>query len=166
MSGDPPSKWAAVAADYADGALTVAQICARYEITQNALYAQAKKQGWPRRRARYKTGMPAGRRRGPRRTLIARLYRALEQKMSEFETRLADGAQTAADSERDARTLNTMVRLFERLGVLEEKASAGRAQDNAKPGGSSADDDIAADARALREDLARRLERLRAERGD
>lgn len=158
MNGDRPSKWVAVAADYADGTLTVAQICARHEITQKALYAQASKQGWPRRNPRRRAD-------GSRRTLIARLYRALEHKMSEFEARLADGAQTAADSERDARTLNTMVRLFERLCALEEKAAAAGAQGGAKSADGKPDDDIARDARALRGDLARRLDRLRAGRG-
>jgi len=78
--------------------------------------------------------------------------------MSEFEARQSDGAQTAAEHERETRTLNTMVRLFERLGALEEKAQANDAA-------SRDDGDISADARSLREDLARRLERLRAEHG-
>jgi len=165
MAGDASSIWAAVQAEYARGALTVAQICARYGITSKALYRQAKKEGWPLRSAANTAASrsapkPSGRRgsRKSRKALIARLYKALEHKMTEFESRLADGAQTATESERDARTLNTMVRLFERLGALEEKAKAGDAA-------SRDDGELGADARALREDLARRLERLRAERG-
>ncbi len=154
MDEDISSTWATVAAAYAAGELTVAQICTRYGITQNALYARARKQGWPRRRAARRSRAATA----PREALIARLYKALEQKMTEFETRVGDGAQTAADHERDTRTLNTMVRLFERLGALEEKA---RADDAA----ARDDGDLTADARSLREDLARRLERLRAEHG-
>jgi len=167
MTGDASSIWAAVKADYAGGALTVAQICAHYGITSKALYRQAKKEGWPLRGAantaasRSAPKQSARRRsRNSRKALIARLYRALEHKMTEFESRLSDGAQTATESERDARTLNTMVRLFERLSALEEKAAA----EESKSGGEGGDD-VAADARALREDLARRLERLRAGRG-
>ncbi len=155
MHEDASSKWAAVAEAYAAGALTVAQICAKYGITQKALYTRARKQNWPRRR-----GPASGRKRAPgpgtaRKALIARLYQALERKMSEFELRLSEGAQTAADHERDTRTLNTMVRLFERLSALDEKASQA----------SGGDADLNADARALREDLARRLDRLRADHG-
>ena len=155
MHEDASSKWAAVAQAYAAGELTVAEICAKYGITQKALYARAREQGWPRRR-----GPASGRKRKPgpgtaRKALIARLYQALERKMSEFELRLSEGAQTAADNERDTRTLNTMVRLFERLSALDEKAGAA----------SGGDADLNADARALREDLARRLDRLRADHG-
>ena len=151
--------WAAVAADYAAGDLTVAQLCTRYGITRKALYARAKKQGWPLRRPGRQTRAHHAKPAYPaRKALIARLYEALEQKMSEFEARRPDGAQTAADHERDTRTLNTMVRLFERLGALEEKAKAGETA-------SRTDGDVNADARSLREDLARRLERLRGEHG-
>ncbi len=155
MDDDAAPNWGAVAEAYARGDLKVAEICTQYGITQHALYARAREQGWPPRR-----GRASGRKRLPgpetaRKALIARLYQALEQNMSEFESRLAKGAQSAADHERDTRTLNTMVRLFERLGALDEKAGA--ASDN--------DRDLNADARALREDLARRLERLRAEHG-
>ena len=158
------SKWAAVAADYVAGELTVAQICTRYGISQKALYEQVKKQGWPLRSAGGQSSCDVRKhRRGAktaRKALIARLYRALEQKMSEFESRLDDGAQTAADHERDTRTLNTMVRLFERLSALDEKGRDKKAS-AVKDAGAG----VNADARAMREDLARRLERLRAEHG-
>ncbi|RIA56772.1 hypothetical protein [Dichotomicrobium thermohalophilum] len=160
MNEDASSKWAAIAADYAAGELTVAEICAKYGITRKALYVRAREQSWPLRSGR--AGGSGGgryRRRGPRaarQALVARLYQALEQKMSEFESRLNEGAQTAADHERDTRTLNTMVRLFERLSALDEKAGG------ASTGGS----DLNGDARALREDLARRLDRLRHEHAD
>jgi len=160
MDEEASSKWAAVAADYAAGELTVAQICTRYGITQKALYARAREQGWPLRSGRDRaTGRARKSQRGSgaaRKALIARLYEALERKMSDFESRQANGAQTAADHERDTRTLNTMVRLFERLSALDEKAGAAAADDRS----------LNADARALREDLARRLDRLQAEHGD
>lgn len=163
MHEDAPSKWAAVAADYVAGEWTVAQICTRYGISQKALYEQVKKQGWPLRSAGEQSSADVRKqRRGAkttRKALIARLYRALEQKMSEFESRLDDETPEAADHERDTRTLNTMVRLFERLSALEEKGRAGKAAAQDDRGG------VNADARALREDLARRLERLRTEHG-
>jgi len=164
MDEDRSSKWASVAADYIGGELTVAQICARYGISQKALYEQVKDQGWPLRSAGGQSSCEVRKsRRGAktaRKALIARLYRALEQKMSEFESRQPDGAQTAADHERDTRTLNTMVRLFERLSALDEKG-----RDKKASTGSDAGLGVTTDARSLREDLARRLERLRAEHG-
>jgi transposase-like protein len=154
--------WAAVAEAYARGDLTVAEICTRYGITQYALYSRLRKQGWPRRRglrpASSSVNAPCCGSGSAREALISRLYSALEQKMSEFEARQSDRAQTAAEHERETRTLNTMVRLFERLGALEEKS---RTQNTT----AKDDGDLSADARSLREDLARRLERLRAERG-
>jgi transposase-like protein len=164
MDEDRSSKWASVAADYIGGDLTVAQICERYGISQKALYEQVKDQGWPLRSAGGQSSREVRqRRRGAktaRKTLIARLYRALEQKMSEFESRQPDGVQTAADHERDTRTLNTMVRLFERLSALDEKG-----RDKKASAGSDAGMGVTTDARAVREDLARRLERLRADHG-
>lgn len=162
MDEDASSKWAAIAADYAAGELTVAEICTRYGITHKALYTRAREQGWRLRSGRAQTAASAPKRwrRGPhaaRKALIARLYQALEHKMSEFESRLCEGAQTAADHERDTRTLNTMVRLFERLSALDEKASPASGDDRS---------DLNGDARTLREDLARRLDRLRAEHAD
>jgi hypothetical protein len=42
MHEDASSNWAAVAKAYAAGELTVAEICAKYGITQKALYARAR----------------------------------------------------------------------------------------------------------------------------
>jgi hypothetical protein len=73
---------------------------------------------------------------------------------------------TAADSERDARTLNTLVRLFEKLKGLGLSEAAGR---RAQPAKSAPADDSsvkdAHDADALRGELARRLEKLRGQLG-
>jgi len=162
MDDDAAPNWGAVSEAYARGDLTVAEICTRYGITQHALYSRARKQGWPPRRrrgpARPPVNTPCSSGGSAREALIARLYNALERKMSEFEARQSQGAQTAAEHERETRTLNTMVRLFERLGELKEKAQANNAV-------SRDDGDISADARSLRQDLARRLERLRTEHG-
>lgn len=159
MSEDAASKWAAVAADYVADKLTVPQICARHGVSRAALYRQVRKGGWPRRlrlrSARSGARGAGGKPDNSRRALIARLYQVLERTMTEFEARLAVSAQTGTDHERDARTLNTMVRLLERLSALEEKGGEGKAA--ARDDGGA----VTADAPALREDLARRLERLR-----
>ena len=87
---------------------------------------------------------------------------ALDRKMAQFETRMtlaaADSAPTtAADSERDARTLNTLVRLFDKLKGFGAKATPGKGVAAANR---TAGKDIH-DADRFRNDLARRLESLR-----
>ena len=95
------------------------------------------------------------------RELAIRLMNALDQKMTAFEARLAESDASAADSERDARTLNTLVRLFDRLKTVDEKSlRRAPAANTAIP---AAKDVI--DADRLRRELARRLARLRAGHG-
>jgi hypothetical protein len=101
--------------------------------------------------------------------------------MTQFETRIAE-AGSAADNERDARTLNTLVRLFEKLQRLgshatktgvrvttlarfpRSGAAAGRASTTAASSADTTSKD-AHDADRLRTDLAQRLERLRGQIG-
>jgi hypothetical protein len=153
--------WEAVAQDYAAGALSVDAICAAHSLTPATLYRRAKIDGWPLRRP--------GRRRS-RADLAKRLLGALELKMTRFENRMAESAAsaTAADSERDARTLNTLVRLFEKLKGLGLGEAATRRARSAKSAPAPADDSSvkdAHDADALRGELARRLEKLRGQLG-
>jgi hypothetical protein len=110
---------------------------------------------------------PAGKRSSPRPSpptskaaLVRRMLTALDRKMTAFETRMTLAGTvpaTAADSERDARTLNTLVRLFDKLKGFRTKAatSAGAAA-KSRAGGKDIHD-----ADRFRNDLARRLERLR-----
>lgn len=84
--------------------------------------------------------------------IIARLHAALDGKMKEIEERLASGeGLSAADSERDARTLTSLARLYEKLSELE---SAGLKADQQE----AADGERNADA--IRDEIASRLERL------
>lgn len=81
--------------------------------------------------------------------------------MTAFENRLAEGDASAADSERDARTLNTLVRLFDKLKSLDEKAV--RRSPVATAATPAAKDAI--DADRLRCELAQRLAKLHAGHG-
>jgi DNA primase large subunit len=126
-----------------------------------ALYHRAKIDGWRMRRPH---------RRRSRADLAKRLLGALELKMTRFENRMAESAASAnaADSERDARTLNTLVRLFEKLKGLGLGEAATRRARPAKSAPAPADDSSvkdAHDADALRGELARRLEKLRGQLG-
>lgn len=179
MSEDDATRWADIASAYALGKLSVRQICAEYKISAATLYRRASREGWARRaQAKASRGQAKASRgrdgrtskpqaRGGKNRLIARLYSALERKMSEFEEKQNEGAVSAAESERNARTLNTMVRLFERLQAMEDKASAqagsARRGKDAHPASAPLS---ASDADRLRSELAQRLARLRAGRGD
>lgn len=169
MSEDVVPDWAAIADAYARGPLTVAQICTKFGISRTALYRQARQLGWPRRRKtlRERAGsahavVRTEKRRksalGGRDQIIGRLYEALERKMTELETRIEEGRRSAAECERDARTLNTLVRLFERLSDMEDKS---RSKTDAPTQASG--ETIDQDAVRLRKELARRLDRLRSE---
>ena len=93
-----------------------------------------------------------------------RLLDALSARMTAFEQRVAGQAATttAAEAERDARTLNILVRLFDKLQVLaasaESPRKAARPANPAEGGVDDADD--------LRGSLALRLERLRLDLSD
>lgn len=170
MDRERAADWAAIARHYASGTATVAEICARFGITRAALYRRARREGWPKRStrkasARAASAKPkAAAKRAPaaqrRRDMIARLYQALDQKMQLIEERIAQSAGhagdampvSAADNERDARTLNALFRLFERLTEMDDRLrGAGGGDPKIKD----------TDADSLRRDLARRLARLR-----
>jgi hypothetical protein len=163
----PSPDWDAIAHDYAESDLTVSEICALYSISCSVLYDRAGLDGWVKRSAARRTARdrrPSPPPSGAKATDLARrMLTALDHKMTEFETRMTQAAAgaapiTAADSERDARTLNTLVRLFDKLKGFGTKApSSARAP---APGSRASGKDIH-DADRYRNDLARRLERLR-----
>ncbi|ODA66846.1 hypothetical protein A7A08_02143 [Methyloligella halotolerans] len=91
-----------------------------------------------------------------RKRMVARLFRALEEKMTQMEKRIARGADgadaSAADSEREARALSALAGLYAKLVELDEGANG--------KGAAKQRHEAAGDADHFREDLARRLERL------
>lgn len=85
--------------------------------------------------------------------IVARLYAALDGKMKEIEDRLAAGdGLSAADNERDARTLTSLARLYEKLSALESTELKSDEQREESHEGTNAD--------AFRTEIASRLERL------
>jgi hypothetical protein len=88
-----------------------------------------------------------------------RLFDALERKLSNFERHLETATPgTTADSERDARTLNTLVRLYHKLETL-GGVPAGAVKTAAATDAPTTTGDH--DADRLRHALAQRLETLR-----
>jgi hypothetical protein len=98
-----------------------------------------------------------------RRAMVRRLLDALDKRLTLLEARMAqDGelgvaGQSAADAERDARTLTGLGRLYAKLVELDDAA---RADACGKTGKSRTLAETSDDADRLRRDLALRLQRL------
>jgi hypothetical protein len=172
--------WDAIARDYAAGTLTIIEICTLHGVSPSALYQRINKLRWKKRQGSAtkitQTASPKDASKAPKtaargtsirkrptkrsKDLVRRLLIALDQKMTEFENRLAAGESlTAADSERDARTLNTLVRLFDKLKDTDRKnRDAKSACSSSAPSTNGTD---LHDADRLRHDLAQRLKKLR-----
>ena len=140
-----PPPWAEIRAAYVGSRLTVAAIAEAYGITRDRLWTRARRENWPRRRDHTRTpdiGEPLD-----RRTLVGRLFRAVERQIAEIERRFERDVASIPD-EKDARTLAALARTLELLIGLER----GVARDT---------DDPEPDLDEFRLDLARRLETLR-----
>ncbi|MDI4657342.1 terminase gpP N-terminus-related DNA-binding protein [Xanthobacter autotrophicus] len=113
------------------------------------------------------TPAPGARRVAPGRGhLLARLWRAAERQLDEIEQRLASAVspeaaaaasppRPAADAEKDARALAVLARTLRELSALEAEAQKSRKV--------KAEDDAVRDLDTFRRELARRLDRLRAD---
>jgi len=167
--------WDAIARDYAAGVLAVPEICALYGVSKVALYNRAQADDWVLRRA---AGVRARSR--TKADLAQRLLRALDLKMTQFEKRMMESAASgnAADGERDARTLNTLVQLHDKLTAAQASGKRSASQKAGGRASNSADDPPptkfasmdtsvrdAQDAEQLRNELAERLGKLREQLG-
>jgi hypothetical protein len=172
-AGEPPKiDWDQIEHAYIHGDWSLGRIADVYGSSPTTITARAKKHAWVRMVGT--TPLPRGRRqrlpgtaRAPRATvdqarrrkMIDRLLKVLDRKLTEIEARMEDahieGApHSAADLERDARSLTSLARIYAKLVELD---------DEAKSGGQASDTSASArsdDADQLRRDLALRLERL------
>ena len=148
--------WQAVAQDYGNRVLSVKEICALHDIGAKRLYRRINDEGWPKRRKPNKYS--ANRLLASTANMPNRLLRALDMKMTELENRMTANTETlsAADCERNARTLNTLVGLFEKL---KKQAALDLAREQKESGG-TAGSVRSRDADKLRRELAERLQRL------
>ena len=159
--------WAAIARAYAAGEESVAAIAARHGTDRNAIYRRARSEGWPRRStpgfksdsarrvasARAAGSAPRNPAERTRAALVQRLLKALDTKLKQLETSMHSGkAVSAADSERQTRELDKMIRSFEKVTEL--------ARDRDTAAGSASPSVGAADAERMRAQIAERLDRL------
>jgi len=136
-------------------------IAQRFGTSWQRIHGRAKREGWRRPLAGIdgRALAAAEEAEGARRQqIVARLFKALDEKMTQIEERIGRGGTeppSPQDSERDARALVALAGLYAKLVALDEAArneGRGELKPEAKKAGRDAD--------AFREDLARRLRRL------
>lgn len=169
------TNWAEIRRAYEDGPETVANLAARYAVSVRRIYSRAKAEDWLRRASqepksskgrkaerpsaaeRQETGIPKAQgrpRRVTRKAMIARLYRAIDDKLKQLEARMSSGSEiSAAESERETRELGVMIRSFEK--VTEFATEIENRRKTAAPERISA-----GEAERMRNEIAERLERL------
>ena len=173
-AADPndPLDWDGIKLAFTKGDWSLARIGDAFGTTHSNISRRAKKDGWVRevgtkplrgRRARGGAVSKTAQRR-----ILKRLYRALDEKMKVLEERIAQAQQpgapelSAADAERDARTLSALARLYAKLVELDDQAREGaRKEQGSEPAPATRSAD---DADRLRRDLALRLQRLNSAR--
>ena len=157
--------WEAVRHDFLYSGMAQRRIAWQYGVTDETVRKHRRAGGWervvplkplPTHRPRRRTGEPPTPTEKRRASLVKRLFAVLEAKITALEVRMTndDAPQSAADAERDARTMTALMQIYTKLAALEDAARA--ANENAGTDGARTDDD----ADRLRRDLAGRLTRL------
>ncbi|MEQ1697820.1 MAG: hypothetical protein ABL901_18465 [Hyphomicrobiaceae bacterium] len=163
--------WEQVRAAYADPKDTVVEICNRFNIRHQDLYARRSAENWPLRdkgKSDRLRRVPASAcdkssdattakshaasSRAARAALILRLYNAIDLKLTQMEQRMSDPEATrqtsSADHEREARTLTGLVRNFERVTEMDadltKPAGKSAAAKSSRPGTAAATDGTSA----------------------
>ena len=172
--------WREIARLWSEGHQPLGKIAERYGISHQKITAHARREGWSPRGGRKRPRSSGGdadstasarsednqptsmvpvrtskTRGAARRAMAERWFEAMENKLSAIEARMAAGGDnTAVDSERTTRTLNTLVRSLEKLSDYEGKITGRSGRKNGKRPRSGAD------AERRRQELAARIQRL------
>lgn len=169
--------WADIRRAYAEGSDSVAAIAGRAGVSASSIHRRARLEGWPRRveaaaKSRRKSSAAKGGARSGSQgaaksrsrstakpgSVVKRLYRAIDLKLKRLEERMQSSDElSAADSEREARELSSMIRSFEK--VTEVAADIDKRR---KPVASERKPVCPEDAERMRREIAERLERLHA----
>ena len=180
------AQWADVRALYESGEGTVRGIAARFGISETRILTKAQREDWLRRDGRISNPVgtsgpaapvpPGHPTRAVRQALIRRLYKAIDMKLKHWEDRMGGGEMlSAADSERMAKEVTTMISGFEKVaeteGAIEKRdahaaaattVTAGRGRGKRAQSDGDGGDELGRDAERMRQAIAARLERLRA----
>lgn len=182
MTDPSPRDWAAIRAAYVAAKLPVSTVAAQHAVSASAIYARARREGWPRRKG---AGAPPTLRScktsaGPavsqtaashappglvgRQGMHSRLFEAVEKQLERLEAKMRqDDALTIADHERETRALGLLIRNYEKMTGLEPGATMAQrgAGDNDGPAASIVDEQD-----TFRRDVAARILRLRQQLED
>lgn len=130
---------------------TVKNICEAHGVYAASLYKKAQEENWVLRngaRLRSRKADTQTENGSNRKALIDRLYKAFDYQMREFEAHLTLAGDEGI-SEKDARTLGSLARTLEKLIELRQENEGQNENQNKE-----------VDLERLREELARRLERV------
>jgi hypothetical protein len=145
---------------YEAGDRPVAEVIQQSGLSQKQFYTLVRQFGWTGRRPRdpFRPRPPKTAKLCGRAAVVRRIWAAADAQMREIEQRIQSlGESDGAAAERDARVMGTLVKTLRDLVALDGEMKASQQKDGATDAGSSKRDD-------LRQELGRRLARLRAER--
>ena len=151
--------WAEVRRLYCEEGVSQPMLALKFGISRSSIGTRCRRDGWTKgkpnggqvTRKTY-ASLPSPK---SRRSMIARLYRAISLKLEHMEQRMASGeSRSAQDEERESRALGAMIRNFEKVAevVAELEPSEG-----ARPKDATT---VSADAERMRREIAERLGRL------
>lgn len=170
--------WGEIARLWRESDEPLGSIARRFAVAHQSISAMARRHGWPARPVPVRRGprrqdeasaagkvkrsqsakhVPnrLGERHVPRSSMVERLFKAMDRKLSAIEDRIACGEDaTPADSERTTRAINTLVRSLEKLTEYEAKLSKRAGRRNGQRAGAQNDPE------RRREELAQRIQRL------
>jgi len=173
--GEGGIDWDAIKHAYINSGWSLARIAAKHGSSADTIRARVRKYGWirivpmtplrgghPPRLAGVPKVTRATRNEVRRRQIAERLFTVVEAKLREIEERMAirdsDSApQSAADRERDARSLTALARVYAKLVDLDDAA---KAKGDAEAAKQASVKETGQDADRLRQDLALRLKRF------
>ncbi len=139
--------WSEIRRDYEAKLFSVDDVCLRHNISRGMLYRRRKRQGWPKRLQSTPSTKAASCKPN---ALLARLNKVISRRICGLESsELSDiRAETALESERQARAVSALVRALEQVVAL---------QDRLRESHKKADDSDDADTVRWRADLAKAL---------
>jgi hypothetical protein len=152
--------WAEVRRLYCEDGISQSVLASTFGVSKTSVATRCRSESWikgkPKRGAQgtRKTyaSLPSP---NSRRSVIARLYRAISLKLEHMEARMASGeSRSAQDEERESRALGAMIRNFEKVAEVVadlDRNEGGRPKDAAA---------VSADAERMRQSIAERVERL------
>lgn len=151
--------WAEVRRLYCEDGVSQGVLASKFGVSKTSVATRCRSEGWIK--GKPKDGAQGTRKTyaslpspNSRRSVIARLYRAISLKLEHMEARMASGeSRSAQDEERESRALG-MIRNFEKVTevVSELDRTSGRSPRDRSAAG--------ADAERMRQSIAERLERL------